>query len=123
LIATGISWPVLGALPLGLAACSSGAPPTQTEEDLHAIGPNASQLAHPHLFLCADRERMLVDFGDDGLSLRIRQPADRPPIVLTAPAQGAAFRGAGLNAIFKGQELRMIGKDGSVRICLRQSKG
>lgn len=108
---------------LVLAGCSSGQPRTQSEEELHAIGPNGLDVGHPHVFLCPNTERLLVDFGRDGLSLRIRQPEGRPSIILFAPAQGTAFRGGGLQVRLNGRELRIVASNGPVRTCLRQTKG
>lgn len=118
-----IHWTVAISLSVALAACSSGKPQAQTEEDLHAIGPDAAEVGHPHVFLCADDYQVLVDFGDDGLSLRIRQPAGKKPLVLTAPSQGASFRGGGLQATLRGQRLKIGMADGPVRTCVRQTKG
>ena len=118
-----ILWIGAISLAVGLAACSSGNPPPQTEEDLHAIGPDAAEVGHPHVFLCANDERLLVDFGADGLSLGIRQPAGKPPLVLTAAAQGAVFRGAGIQAILQGQRLKISAVGGPTRTCMRQTKG
>jgi hypothetical protein len=108
---------------IALAACSSGKPQAQTEEDLHEIGPDAAEIGHPHVFLCSSMERLLVDFGADGLSLRIRRPHGGTPLVLTAPTQGSVFQGAELQATFKGQELQVAAKTGAVRTCRRQTKG
>lgn len=111
------------ALPLALAACSSGKPQAPTEEDLHSIGPDAAEVGHPHVFLCPGDERLLVDFGQDGLSLRIRRPAGNRPLILAAPSQGAAFRGGGLQATFRGQRLTIGMAAGPMRTCVRQTKG
>jgi hypothetical protein len=105
------------------AACSPGPPPAQSEEDLHAIGPDATEAGHPHVFLCAGNERLLVDFGAEGLRLQIRRPEGAPPLTLSAPAQGLPFRGSGVEATMQGQRLQIVSADGSRRTCRRETKG
>jgi hypothetical protein len=110
-------------LPALLAACAPGAPQGQSEEDLHAIGPDATEAGHPHVFLCPARERLLVDFGAEGLRLQIRRAEGAPALTLTAPTQGMPFRGPGMKATMVGQKLRIVSADGSSRTCVRQTKG
>lgn len=118
-----LQWLVLAMTSSALAACAPDKPQPQTEEELHAIGPNAREVGHPHVFLCPGKERLLVDFGADGLRLQIRQPEGAPPLTLTAPAQGMPFQGSRARGILEGQKLRITNPDGSERTCVRQTQG
>ena len=108
-----------------VASCSSQdrnrAP---TEEQIHA-GDRSLNARHvgTHQFRCRDGGSLLVDFRNGGMSLEIRSAPASPPLVLTAPSQGAAYVGNDARAIMREQELDLLLSDGSRRLCQRRSLG
>lgn len=124
--ARGTKLVLLASLSASLAGACTEQPKHRapTEEQIHADA--VSIRAHRvgmHRFKCEDGTLLLVDFRNDGMSLEIRYAPTLPPMVLTAPRQGAVYIGRGAKARMKERELELWQPDGSTRTCVRQSLG
>lgn len=95
-----------------------------TEEQIHA-GDRSLNARHvgTHQFRCRDGGSLLVDFRNGGMSLEIRSTPASPPLILTAPSQGAPYVGRDASGIMREQELELVRSDGSRRLCQRRSLG
>lgn len=112
-------------LSMSIGACSSKQPShSPTEEQIHAN--DRSLAAHhvgTHRFRCRDGTVLLVDFAKKGMSIEIRTAETSPPLVLTAPTQGAAYVGDHASATLEERELHLTEPDRSRRDCIRESLG
>lgn len=108
---------------LALPACSSEQPQrAPTEQEIHADDFGTGGVRGRHVFVCDDGSRLLVDYKEQGLTLEIREPEGRRPLLLTAPAQGLQYQGdAGTVTIMTGG-LRFEPIKGPARTCKRQTR-
>ncbi len=113
----------LGAV-LTLAACSEQprkGPPT--EQEIHANDSAvAGGMPGRHPYRCDDKQTLLVDFKDEGLTVELRREAQAAPVVLTAPTQGLQYVGETASATFSGSQIKIEEAGKRSLVCRKETR-
>lgn len=72
-----------------------------------------------HTYRCADGEVFYIDFMHDGTTINVRRWPSDPALRLTAPSQGLAYVGDGMNLTVSGKEVRVDEPKKTSRTCKR----
>lgn len=60
-----------------------------------------------HTYRCSDGSVLYVDFLQDGTSINVRKSGSGPSLRLTAPSQGLAYVGDGMNLTLDGKDIKI----------------
>lgn len=109
---------------LAASGCSEQprkAPPT--EQEIYA---NDSAVAGGtpgrHPYRCDDKQTLLVDFKDEGLTVELRREAQATPVVLTAPTQGLQYVGETASATFSGSQIKIEEAGKRPLVCRKETR-
>lgn len=110
-------------LMLALSACyeqPQKGPPT--EQEIHAADSGVSSGAlGRHLYQCDDDRELIVDFRDQGLTVKFRRDARAAPTVLTAPMHGLQYVGDVESATFAGTRIRIEAPGKRPVLCMKEN--
>lgn len=132
LMSKGDGWPrrialsrclVLLAVPLAgqLAGCSASdqADTSNTSTKTTAPIQMPPAIVASHTYRCTGGEVLYVDFLQDGTSLNVKRSISGPSLRLTAPAQGLAYVGDGMNLTLNGKDIKIDEPKKPSRLCKR----
>ncbi|PCE40310.1 MULTISPECIES: hypothetical protein [Sphingomonadaceae] len=116
-------FPLLLAVPFVgfLAGCSE---PDQTNARNAATNTTASIQMPPaivasHTYRCVGGDVLYIDFLADETSINVKRGPTGPSLRLTAPAQGLAYVGDGMNLTLNGKDIKLDEPKKPSRTCKR----
>ncbi|WP_447954109.1 hypothetical protein [Sphingopyxis chilensis] len=105
-----------------LAGCSEKSDREGSTATANATAPVAMPPAiiASHAYRCSNGDVLYVDFMQDGTSINVRRGPSGPTLRLTAPSQGLAYVGDGMNLTVSGKEVRVDEPKQVSRTCKRR---